>query len=562
MSRFLLVFGLLVTMVTSGFAENKVPEVAGFSAEKAMRLGERMYRDGLLPSGEPIQAVVQKDIPIEGTMFSCQSCHLRSGLGSVEGTIITLPTNGAKLFRTLHVGAEIDVTPDRSLLAKPFQGGDIRPAYTEESLAQVLWNGADPKGRELDWTMPRYLLDQEDMDILVYYLKNLSAQYSPGVSEDEIRFATVLTEGVPPEDRDAMLQTLQAIVKDRNSQSRHQEKKARKGPFYKQDQFRAYRRFVLDVWELKGPRDTWRDQLESYYRKGPVFAVLGGIAEGEWAPIHQFCENLQIPSLFPVTEYPLIAENDWYTLYFSKGPYQEGEAAARFLLSNDVLPTEGKIVQVVGPSLSSRKLARGFQETRGKLGLPPAEVIALEDGRTPEPEFWRQLADRSPGTVFLLWMGPEAIEAAKGLAEGGCRALFFSSSLMGEKINSLPQDLREQSFITHPYRLPREEEKYLNVTRSWLKNRNVPITNLRIQSEVYFLGWMLTGAVRMMGDDFYRDYFLDVLDMMRDEHYAIALYPRLSFGPGQRYASKGCYVLQLTQGPRPDLVPVTDWVIH
>jgi hypothetical protein len=90
----------------------------------------------------------------------------------------------------------------------------------------------------------------------------------------------------------------------------------------------------------------------------------------------------------------------------------------------------------------------------------------------------------------------------------------------------------------------------------------VPVTNIQIQSKVYFLGWMLTGTVKMMGDDFYRDYFLDVLDMMRDEHYAIALYPRLSFGPGQRYASKGCYVVQLSEGPQSALVPVSGWVIH
>ena len=47
-----------------------------------------------------------------------------------------------------------------------------------------------------------------------------------------------------------------------------------------------------------------------------------------------------------------------------------------------------------------------------------------------------------------------------------------------------------------------------------------------------------------------------------DQDYAIAIYPRLSFGSGQRYASKGCYMVQLTKGPDPQLVKVSDWVIH
>jgi hypothetical protein len=39
-------------------------------------------------------------------------------------------------------------------------------------------------------------------------------------------------------------------------------------------------------------------------------------------------------------------------------------------------------------------------------------------------------------------------------------------------------------------------------------------------------------------------------------------YERLSFGPAQRYASKGCYVLQLGKGPEPELLRKSDWVMH
>jgi hypothetical protein len=39
-------------------------------------------------------------------------------------------------------------------------------------------------------------------------------------------------------------------------------------------------------------------------------------------------------------------------------------------------------------------------------------------------------------------------------------------------------------------------------------------------------------------------------------------FERTSFGPGQRYASKGCYIVQLSKGDRPVLLIKTDWVIH
>jgi hypothetical protein len=42
----------------------------------------------------------------------------------------------------------------------------------------------------------------------------------------------------------------------------------------------------------------------------------------------------------------------------------------------------------------------------------------------------------------------------------------------------------------------------------------------------------------------------------------VPLFERLSFGPGQRYASKGCYIVQLSKGEKPGLIKKSDWVIH
>ena len=98
--------------------------------------------------------------------------------------------------------------------------------------------------------------------------------------------------------------------------------------------------------------------------------------------------------------------------------------------------------------------------------------------------------------------------------------------------------------------------------KRWLAIRKIPATNLEIQSKVYFTGWMLAGVLKAMENDFYRDYFMDCMDMMIDQSYAIAIYPRLSFGPGQRYASKGCYIVRLGEGPDPDLEPVSDWTLQ
>ena len=544
-------------------APEKSAGVAGLSHAEALRFGERMYRQGVLPSGEPMLAVVQRDIEVEGTMFSCESCHLRSGLGSVEGKVVVLPTNATELFKPFTSAAE-ETIPPWETMPRSMQWHIRRPAYDDTTLALALSAGFDPGGREFSWTMPRYQLEDRDMAILVYYLRHLGAAPDPGVTDTTIRFATVIAGDVPKQDRDAMLSILNAHVKARSTQTRLESERARIGPFFEKKMVFAYRQMELSVWELKGPPATWRRQLEDYYRQTPVFALLGGIAGGEWAPIHAFCEENRLPCIFPLTDHPELADVGWYTLYFSKGLAQEGDAAARFLLSREDALAQTPVVQVYRDNRDGRLIAGAFRDARRRLGQGPPVEVVLTAGKSPGADFWRGLATKHPGAVILLWLEPRDLAGLEVLAEhpGRPASLFVAAGLLGESPASVPEAVRSFTLATYPYRLPGELPKHLDTVKSWLKIKKLPVGNLKIQTNAYFIGRFLTNVFMMMESDYYRDFFLDCIDMMNDEVYSIAYYPRLSFGPGQRYASKGCYVVRLGAGANPTLEPISDWVVH
>jgi Periplasmic binding protein len=540
------------------------PAVAGLSREEAIRLGERIYREGILPSGDPIKAIVQGDIPVEGTMFSCESCHMRAGIGSNEGQVITLPTNGKKLFQPLTFGRQFTPAEKKQLsrnATRLYEAPHRRPAYTDKSLAVVLRSGIDPAGRILHPVMPRYSLDDRDMAILVYYLKELSSEPSPGVTADTIRFATVIAGDVSPEDRQAMLAPLDGYVRDRNNQSYVYEARA-KFRSYNEEMDMAYRKLSLARWELKGPPETWRSQLEDYYRKEPVFALLGGISYGDWQPVHQFCEEHRIPCIFPVTDYPVISDTDWYTLYVSKGIYQEGEAAARFVRRMAGQTPDMPVLQVFRDTRAGHALARGARDTLRELGLPAPVDVMLGPGEKITDETIKKISGNRGNSVLLLWLGDETAPFLKVLAAEPARprSVFLSSTLLKGHMDSVPPEAREFSFITYPYRLPADEKEHSRIAVKWLESRKAPVNDSRIATRMYSLVRIMSQAFMHLKYYFYRDYFLDVISMFEDQR--LADYERLSFGQGQRYASKGCYIVQLGPGAHPMLVKKSDWVVH
>src|SRR5512139_3881610 len=82
----------LLVVLTATATMAAITPPADLSKAEIFSLGERMYRDGILPSGKVMDAYIHGDVEVDSTAFSCASCHLRAGLGSVEGGVVTPPT--------------------------------------------------------------------------------------------------------------------------------------------------------------------------------------------------------------------------------------------------------------------------------------------------------------------------------------------------------------------------------------------------------------------------------------------------------------------------------------
>jgi hypothetical protein len=322
--------------------------------------------------------------------------------------------------------------------------------------------------------------------------------------------------------------------------------------------YRAYRTWVLHVWELHGAPETWRPQLDAHYRRQPVFAVVGGLGEASWQPVHAFCESTAVPCVFPDVDYPVVEGAGYYSLYFSRGLVLEAEVLARRLAESRA----GRIVQVFRDDESGWVPAQALSAALRRRGI---EAIAdyPVSGKGPVPAgFWSEhLGDSRPATL-VVWLDSADVQSlgATGDPPAGLEEIFVSASLSDMRPPDLPERWLSKLRMVYPFVLPADRERRLARVKAWLHAKSMPQTEERTQANAFFAATVTGDALSHLGESFSRDYFIERIEQMVGSSLSPSIYPRLSLGPGQRFASRGGYILGFPQGAATP-VPVSDWLI-
>lgn len=547
-----LLIGALSLECSSALADpqTKIEETAVDT--KKFETGKQIYLTGQLPSGEVIQALAAGDSPVSGDQFTCVSCHRRSRLGTSEGGKQVPPLTATALFKP----AEVSVT--RGVLPKAFKYvGSSRIPYTDETLAKAIRDGVDPSGRKLDPLMPRYVLDDEAIAALTAYLKKESTA-SPGVDDSMLHFATVVTEGVDPAKRKAMLDILAGYFQDKNANTRHNTKRAK---FSAYKMYQVYRKWDLQVWELKGEKSTWSAQLENYYQTQPVLAMVGGLSASGWQPVHQFCERFEVACLFPNTSVPVISENDFYTTYFSKGITLEAEVLAYHLRN---VKDEGKnhsITQIFRDSGEGAVAAKALHDALQKSADMHLQDITIAGSQTLVPAFWDDLFKKLETDTLVLWLNKKDFETLGDFKElpAGIPAIYGSVSLMDEQLPKLPDAAIKKLFLIYPWELPDAREPRLVRVKSWLKSKHIPFEDEHLQANTFFTVQALGEIIMHLLDNFSSPYIIERVEGMLGGLASSSIYPHISLGAGQRFASKGSYIVKVSSDGH--LLPVEGWIV-
>lgn len=511
--------------------------------DSLIETGRRIYEDGVLPGGEPLRAVRPEGFTIEGIHAACVTCHRRSGMGSVEGsidsTILVPPVAGPVLFVPARFSTSYLDDSHHYVPNEAWKRSLTRPAYDQQRLGHALREGLDPGDKRLVAPMPLYNLDDAAVAALTAYLQQLSSTPAPGVTTDTLHLATVVTPDAQPEQADAALGVLRAWSKSARGSGT---------PWH------------LHVWDLTGPSETWLAQLETHYRQQPVFALLAGTGGSEWTPVHRFCEQHRVPCVLPSVEVIPDPEDDYYSMYFSPGVGLEASVLARYL--NDKKGSTGSWSNVV----------QVYSDTTGRYA---ADVLRSELNAATGSVTVRRYRLTSPRAAFdglsaddllILWLRPDEIEQlATGMPQGPRAGTVFLSALLSTpEAVSLPATWKQRTqFVSLFDDLGLQGEIAQLRLEHWLEGAGLADAgNLRLQADAYAASYLFNDALREIREQevrrpaipLSREHLLETLetllnkyndstDLVDPDSHA-AYYGRMSLGPRQRIAVKGGTVMR------------------
>jgi len=542
---------LLCLLLSVLLANNAIGAATKNNAE-LVESGRRIYELGILPDKRPLRSTNASGFTLSGSNAACVTCHRRSGMGDIEGqaqrTILVPPLAGPVLFKPARFANSFLDPAHHYVPNKAWARSLTRPAYDDESLARALHQGVDSAGRPLSLPMMRYDLDAPAMAALSAYLHQLNTQPTPGLNANGLHLATVVTPDVPAQQAQSVLSVIRAWTRSMRPTGTA---------------------IVWHVWRLHGKASDWPRQLDAYYKKQAVFALISGVGTSHWQAVQDFCEARALPCVLPSVEvvpeqaqHHNPAKSAYYSVYYSTGVTLEARILANFLRQeNKNSPKPTRLRQIYSDDsgrIAAQTLRQLLPDTAGE------QLDRGVDASSLSTVFSQLTADDS----VMLWLRPEQIETLIDAWDGPLPGRIFLSSLLFPPDSVvLPREWkRHVSYVSLYDDLGVQNEiARVRLTR-WLRQHRLSTTELRLQADAYSACYLFNAALaRIRSQEIRRpavplsgEHVLEMLEILIEKYTDgseqvdpdshVAFYGRMSLGPQQRYAVRGG-TLQRYQAP-------------
>jgi hypothetical protein len=170
------------------------------------------------------------------------------------------------------------------------------------------------------------------------------------------------------------------------------------------------------------------------------------------------------------------------------------------------------------------------------------------------------VAELRPQDTLVLWLRPPDISSLGDDAPASV-TIYLSGSMANLESAPLPAAWRGTVLMAYPYDPPDRRRVRENFPHAWFRQHGIPLTADRVQSNTYLACSIVADVFDAMLDSYVPDFLIERLEMMVGNQLSTGFFPRLSLASGQRYASKGGYIIKFDPRDHARIVVEGDWVV-
>jgi hypothetical protein len=254
---------------------------------------------------------------------------------------------------------------------------------------------------------------------------------------------------------------------------------------------------------------------------------------------------------------PVVAEQDFYTLYFSRGVLLEADLIADRIGATDDARSSASVMQIYRIGDSGEAAAQALAAALKARGV---SVRSRGLGAGDSSQQLSAAVRGASGTdTLVLWLRAPDI-AALGEPPASLRTVYVSGLMGGLANMPLPSGWRSRTLIAFPFDSPEHSRVRLSIPLEWFAIRHIPVIAEQVQLDTYLACGVLAESVGHMADVFVPEYLVERAEEMLERRLMTGAYPRLTLSEGERFASKGGYLMQFP-GTGTQLIADRDWTV-
>jgi ABC-type branched-subunit amino acid transport system substrate-binding protein len=395
------------------------------------------------------------------------------------------------------------------------------------SLARAIILGKDPAGSDMDKSMPRYDLTEEDAKDLIAYLKVMDSQSDPAITSDAVRVGTVLpTEGQHAALGEAIRATIRAVFDEVNAAGGIHNRQIK---------------LAVGGWGANNSPQIWA--ARDLVNKEPVAAMVSPYVPNYDAELEALANEKRLPVVGPYTVLQPDGDDEddnRFTFYLLAGLELQAEALVQ--AATNVTPADRHLAIVYPRVQFFDRLSAAAERAAESLGFASVSVVVFELNEFSSQSTLLQLKEQDAGAVLFLGSGAELAQFARGADAAGYTPLLLAPGLLAEhNIFEVPKSFDRKVFLAYASLpmdyTPEGAAEFEGLHEKYGFDYDYSIA----QVNAYTAAKVLVAALERAGRELTREQLLLALEGLDGFHAGLT--PAMSYGEDRRIGSVGVHIV-------------------